>query len=243
MIFSGFMVKGLFQTLSEKGGLPSWLFIVFTIFCIAIPYLLGSLNFAVIISNLKYKDDIRNHGSGNAGATNMLRTFGKRAAAFTFLGDILKSMVSVVFGCFLLGLTMGGHMAAFFCMLGHMFPVFYKFKGGKGVATSIAAIFLLNPFVALIMILVFVIIVAGTKYVSLGSVMAALIYPVLLNRINEITAGWFIANDTLWGFDGIFSFLMMAMVVYMHKGNIKRIIAGTESKISFGKKKKEQNDE
>ncbi len=243
MIFSGFMVKGLFQTLSERGSAPSWLLIVFTLFCIAIPYILGSLNFAVILSNLKYKDDIRNHGSGNAGATNMLRTFGKRAAVFTFLGDILKSMVSVVFGCFLLGLTMGGHMAAFFCMLGHMFPVFYKFKGGKGVATSIAAIFLLNPFVALIMILVFVIIVAGTKYVSLGSVMAALIYPVLLNRINEITASWFIANDTIWGFDGIFSFLMMAMVVYMHRENIKRIIAGTESKVSFGKKKKEENDE
>ncbi len=244
MIFNGFMLRGLYQTLRSGEAVPAWTIIIFMIGCITIGYLLGSVNFAVMLSNRKYHDDIRNHGSGNGGATNMLRTFGKLAAFLTFAGDILKGMVAVTIGSALLGLTLGGHIAAFFCMLGHMFPVFYKFKGGKGVATSIGAIFMLSPFVALIMILVFVIIVIGTKYVSLGSIMAALLYPVLLYRVNLIQdeAGWFVANNIGWGFDIIFSFLMMAMVVFMHRENIKRLIAGKESKVSFKKKNKGEED-
>lgn len=244
MLLNGFMLRGLYQTLMASGTLPVWTMVFFIIVCIAIAYLLGSLNFAVMLSNKKYHDDIRNHGSGNGGATNMLRTYGKLAAFLTFAGDIVKGMVAVVIGSALLGLTFGGHMAAFFCMLGHMFPVFYKFKGGKGVATSIGAIFMLSPFVALIMILVFAIIVIGTKYVSLGSVMAALLYPLLLHRVNLIQdeAGWFVANNIGWGFDIIFSFLMMAMVVFMHRENIKRLLAGQESKISFKKESKGEED-
>ena len=153
-------------------------------------------------------------------------------------------MVSVVIGSALLGLTLGGHIAAFFCMLGHMFPIFYKFKGGKGVATSIGAIFMLSPFVALVMILVFAIVVIGTKFVSLGSIMAALLYPVLLYRVDLIQdeAGWFVANNIGWGFDIIFSFLMMVMVVFMHRENIKRLLEGKESKVSFKKKTKGEED-
>ena len=244
MIFNGFMLRGLYQTLRASDAVPAWTMIVFIIGCIVAGYLLGSLNFAVMLSNMRYHDDIRNYGSGNGGATNMLRTYGKFAAFLTFLGDILKGMVAVTIGSALLGLTLGGHMAAFFCMLGHMFPIFYKFKGGKGVATSIGAIFMLSPFVALIMILVFAIIVIGTKYVSLGSIMAALVYPVLLYRINLIQdeAGWFVANNIGWGFDIIFSFLMMVMVVFMHRENIKRLTSGKESKVSFKKKTKGEED-
>lgn len=244
MLFSGFMLRGLYQTLRASDAVPAWSMVAFIVGCIVIGYLLGSLNFAVMLSNKKYHDDIRNHGSGNGGTTNMLRTFGRLAAFLTFVGDILKGMVAVCIGSALLGLTFGGHLAAFFCMLGHMFPIFYKFKGGKGVATSIGAILMLSPVVGLIMILVFVIIVVGTKFVSLGSVMAALIYPVLLYRINLIQdeAGWFVANNIGWGFDIIFAFLMMAMVVFMHRENIKRLIAGKESKVSFSKKNKGENN-
>ncbi len=244
MLFKGFMLRGLYQTLRADGLVPAWTMIIFIIGCIAMGYLLGSVNFAVMLSNKKYHDDIRNHGSGNGGTTNMLRTYGRLAALLTFVGDIAKGMVAVVIGSALLGLTFGGHMVAFFCMLGHMFPIFYKFKGGKGVATSIGAIFMLSPFVALIMILVFAIIVIGTKFVSLGSIMAALVYPVLLYRVNLIQdeAGWFVANNIGWGFDIIFSFLMMAMVVFMHRENIGRLIAGKESKVSFGKKNKGEGD-
>ena len=244
MLFKGFMLEGLFQTLRADGTVPAWTMMIFIVLCIAAGYFLGSLNFAVMLSNKRYHDDIRNHGSGNGGTTNMLRTFGRLAAVMTFVGDIVKGMVAVLIGSALLGLTFGGHMAAFFCMLGHMFPIFYKFKGGKGVATSIGAIFLLSPFVALIMILVFAIIVIGTKYVSLGSIMAALIYPVLLYRVNLIQdeAGWFVANNIGWGFDIIFAFLMMVMVVFMHKENIKRLLAGKESKVSFKKKNKGEED-
>lgn len=244
MFFKGFMLRGLYQTLRADGAVPAWTMVLFIALCIAASYFLGSLNFAVILSNKRYHDDIRNHGSGNGGTTNMLRTFGRLAAILTFVGDIAKGMVAVLIGSALLGVTFGGYMAAFFCMLGHMFPIFYKFKGGKGVATSIGAIFLLCPFVALIMILIFAIIVIGTKYVSLGSIMAALVFPVLLYRVNLIQddAGWFVANNIGWGFDIIFAFLMMAMVVFMHRENIKRLLAGKESKISFNKKNKGEED-
>ncbi|MBE6538121.1 MAG: glycerol-3-phosphate 1-O-acyltransferase PlsY [Ruminococcaceae bacterium] len=236
MIFNGFMARGLYQTLVGEGSSPV-LFILFILACIAVPYLLGSLNFAVIISKVKYHDDIRKHGSGNGGMTNMLRTYGKGAAICTLLGDMLKAVASVTVGCALLGLTLGGYMAGFFCMLGHMFPVYYHFKGGKGVAVTAAMALMLNPVVFGILLLVFVIVVGGTKYVSLGSVMCVLIYPVILHRIDKITTPWFIANGTMWGFDVLFAFLVAVMVVFMHRSNIKRLMSGTESKISLGKKK------
>ena len=237
------MARGLYQTLIEKGSAPSWLMIVFAVICIASAYLLGSLNFAVIVSKERYNDDIREHGSGNGGTTNMLRTFGNGAAVLTLIGDMLKAVVAVTIGTALLGLTLGGYMSAFFCVLGHMFPIFYRFKGGKGVATSAAAMLMLNPFVFLVILFIFVVIVAGTKYVSLGSVMAALLYPVILHTVDEITTEWFVANNTIWGFDILFAFLMTVMVVFMHRSNIKRLLNGTESKISFKKKKKEENDD
>lgn len=241
MIFNGFFVNGLYQYLAEKGNAPAWLMIAFVLVCIASSYLLGSLNFAIIVSNKRYKDDVRMHGSGNGGTTNMLRTYGKRAAVLTILGDMLKAVVAVTIGCTLLGLTFGGYLCAFFCVLGHVFPIFYRFKGGKGVATSAAAILMLNPFVFLVIIFVFAVIVVGTKYVSLGSVMAALIYPVVLHTVDEITMSWYVTHNTLPGSDIIFAFLMMVTVVFMHRENIKRLISGTESKISFKKKNKDKD--
>lgn len=242
MIYRGFMATGLFETVVRKNGLDgnvfSLLLVGLTLITIAVSYLLGSLNFAIIISKIKYGDDIRSHGSGNGGMTNMLRTYGKKTAGLTLLGDALKAAVSVTIGCALLGMFYGGYLAGFFCMLGHMFPVYYKFKGGKGVVTVAAMALMLNPLVFAILIVVFIIIVAFTKYVSLGSIISILLYPVILNRFDDILMPYYLSQNLVPGADTIFAILVAVCVVFMHRSNIKRLMEGKESKISLGKKEK-----
>ena len=247
MIYRGIFIKGLLSLIKEKTDFgdvgDGVLMLGFALLVIAAAYLIGSLNFAVIISKLKYGQDIRDYGSGNGGSTNMLRTYGKKMGAVTLLCDMLKAAVACTVGCLFLGLTVGGYLAAFFCMLGHMFPVYYKFKGGKGVAVSAAAMLMLNPTVFAVIFVCFVIIVGGTKYVSLGSVMCALLYPVILNTVNnEILYPYLIAlGVTKFGPDVLFAVLMAIFVVVMHRENIKRLIAGNESKVSFGKKSAQED--
>ncbi len=221
--------------------------------CMVIPYLLGSLNFGLIISRNKYHDDVRTHGSGNAGTTNMLRTYGKKAAVLTLLGDMAKALVAVGIGHLIFCVDVialneageiaaryfdpiGGAIAGISVMVGHMFPCFFRFKGGKGVATAAMVILMLDllnplhhhvPVVFLICFAVFVIIVAGTKFVSLGSIMGMILYPIVYTAFN--------GN----GISGIISVLMALLVVWAHRSNIKRLKEGKESKLSFGKKKKD----
>ena len=196
--------------------------------CVIIPYLLGSVNFAVILSKIKYKNDIRDYGSGNAGTTNMLRTFGKGAAAFTLLGDMAKAAVAVVFGALIW--VDGAFIAGLFCVVGHIFPCWFHFRGGKGLAPTAMVILLTSPPTFLILLIIFVIIVVGTKYVSLGSVMCALLYPLLLSRFGGV------------GVNVIMAFMITILVVVMHRGNIKRILNKTESKISFSKNNNNHKD-
>ena len=165
----------LLDRLGHEGGAASVVLILLMLFCIAVPYLLGSVNFALVISKVFYHDDIRKYGSGNAGMTNMLRTYGKSAAAATLLCDMLKSVVSVLFGSFLLGTAFGGYLAGMFCVIGHIFPIFFKFKGGKGVATVAAMILTLDPLCFLILAVIFLLLVAATRYVSLGSVICMML--------------------------------------------------------------------
>jgi glycerol-3-phosphate acyltransferase PlsY len=113
------------------------------------------MNFALVISKLKYGDDIRKYGSGNAGMTNMMRTYGKAAAGLTLLGDALKAVVSAVIGYISLG-EYGAYIAGLFCILGHMFPIYYKFKGGKGVVTVAISILMCDPLVFLILFILFI---------------------------------------------------------------------------------------
>jgi len=200
------------------------------ILCMAIPYLLGSLNFAIIFSRLFFRDDIRKYGSGNAGMTNMLRTYGKLPALATLLCDMLKGAVAVILGNLIFG-AWGSALAGLFVVLGHMFPCFYKFKGGKGVATTAMVVLATNPLVFAILLVIFLIIVIGTRFVSLGSVMCMMIYPYLLSRF-EI------------GPNVLSAFIIAALVIFMHRSNIKRLLSGTESKISLkSKKKKAENEE
>lgn len=205
-------------------------FVVIFIACALIGYLLGSLNFAIIISRLKYHDDIRKYGSGNAGMTNMMRTYGRAAGIVTFVLDILKGVVAVYIAWFALG-EAGGHFAGLCCMLGHCFPVWYKFKGGKGVAVGAAMILCLEPVIFLFVLVIFVVIVALSRYISLGSIMAVLMYPVLYNNISSLRA------PSTFGFVAMLcSILTAALVLFQHRENMQRLLNHTENKFSFKKK-------
>lgn len=226
-----FLDHGLFKYIIEATGksLENWQYAVLTLIwaaMIIIPYLLGSLNFAIIVSKRMYHDDIRKYGSGNAGLTNMLRTYGKKAAVYTLVGDSLKTVVSISLGYLLHG-NIGAYVTAFFCILGHIFPIYYRFQGGKGVLTVSVSILMLDPVIFLIVFAIFAIIVGFTKYVSLGSIMCMMIYPLIVNKFYN-------------GLPVLFSVLFAAVVVFMHRSNIVRLWHGEENKISF--KKREKSD-
>lgn len=205
-------------------------------------YLLGSLNFGVILSNKLKKDDIRNYGSGNAGTTNMLRKYGKGYAFLTIMGDMLKVVAAIVIALKIMEYTpatlneLGMNVnfdqnmfiksfAGFFCVLGHIFPCFFKFKGGKGVATAGGMVFVVDWRIALILLAVFIVVVAVSKYVSLGSIIMAVLYPVLMFAFHRSIALTIIA--------AVFTLI----VVTAHRSNIKKLFNHTESKITDKKKK------
>lgn len=216
------------------GTLPLVLFVISVAIVIISGYLLGSINFAIIISGRKYKQDIRDHGSKNAGMTNMMRTYGKKAAGLTLLGDALKAAVACLVGYVLLG-SLGAYIGGLFSVFGHVFPIFYGFKGGKGVVTAAVTILMCNPIVFLIVLLIFVIIVLFTKYISLGSVVCVMLYPLLLDAINRIFTG--MSSPFV-----IFAMITAVLIVYKHWSNIKRLAAGQESKFSFKKSVKAPED-
>lgn len=241
--------EGLYTKVQYTGGIAAAGLgtIGFVLLAILIPYLLGSVNTAVIISRLLYRDDIRKYGSGNAGMTNMLRTFGKKAAVLTLLGDVLKTVIAVFVGAFFLGfqyarsfsLGFGGYLAALFCILGHVFPIYYRFKGGKGVLCTATAIAILSPITFGILLLVFVIIVGFTKYVSLGSIMCAMMYPLFLFKSLQVATG----GGTPLGHMLLVSFAIAGFLVWCHRTNLSRLLSGKENKISFTKKNKYAADQ
>lgn len=190
-------------------------------------YLIGCLNTSILYSKLNYKKDIRTQGSGNAGATNMLRSFGKKSAAITFLGDVLKVVIAV--GIAWIVYRNDQHviiikaLMGLACVVGHCFPVFFRFKGGKGIASGSACILMIDWRVFLAAIILFVLIVLLTKYVSLGSIVGAVTYPV----------GLLICGFDTWVI--VVAVLTTAMVVYRHKKNIVALCKGTERKIGADK--------
>ena len=198
-------------------------------------YLLGSLNFGIILSKIIYKDDIREHGSGNAGATNMLRTHGTVSGVATLVGDALKTFVSILCGALLMNI-LGAYIAGFFCMVGHIFPLYYGFKGGKGVVVTGVLVALTDIRVFLILITVFLILVIGTKYISLGSVIGVALYPLVLFKVISSSE-----STTSFHYVGVlFAFIIAGLIIWKHRENLKRIYNHTESKISFKRKKKNE---
>lgn len=203
-------------------------FILCYLLCILVAYCLGSINFAIILSKVRHGDDIRRHGSGNAGMTNMLRTYGKTDGLLTLLGDALKTALAIFIGMILVGSAHGGNYAGgLFAILGHIFPCYYGFKGGKGVVASAMTILMLNPKVAGLLILTFVVVVAIWRYISLGSVVCAMLYPMLTYAMT---------NVAYKGPSTLFALVIAIIVIVLHKDNIVRLLNGKESKLSFGKK-------
>lgn len=199
-------------------------------------YFLGSINFSVIISKKMAGFDVRKKGSGNAGATNMLRSVGKKAAALTLVCDILKGVVAILVA-FLIGKIFVGldnalliQLAGVFVIIGHTFPIFFEFKGGKGIATALGVLLMFNWNIGLICLVFALIIMAVTRIVSLGSLAAAVLFPVLvilLPNMNYLVEGNHIG----------FALILALIVVFNHRGNIKRLIAGNENKLYFSKHK------
>ena len=201
-------------------------------------YLLGSLNFGVILSNTVKKEDVRDSGSGNAGTTNMMRTYGKTLGLLTIAGDILKVMVAIwiafkIMDVEELKVTLDNasdypqvvlkSFAGLFAVLGHIFPCFFKFKGGKGVATSGGMVIIIDWRIAFILIIIFALTILITKYVSLGSILMAVFYPVFI--------GIFYKDIILV----LIAMVFTIIVVVAHRENVKRLINHTENKI--GQKK------
>ncbi len=211
----------------------------------AVAYLLGSVNSAIIVSKVIYHDDVRTHGSGNAGTTNVLRTYGKVAALLTLVGDMLKTAISIAIAGLVFGFNyVGGisvsdmcYIAGLFSVIGHIFPVYYGFKGGKGVLSTATMVLVLSPIIFAILILLFIGIVAFSGFVSLGSVIAAALYPIVLNGYFAVFSGETVVKPM--PLMVLASILLACLIVWCHRTNLDRISKGEENKFTFGKKKEE----
>ncbi len=207
---------------------------------VVLSYLLGSLNFSIIVSRKCVHKDIRESGSHNAGATNMLRTNGKKYAILTFLGDVFKLFVAVLIAYMIIGKNDFNSNAYLFksiaglsCVFGHMYPCFFGFKGGKGVSVCAGMVLAIDWRIALISLAVFILVVLLSKYVSLGSIIIAICYPVLTYIIfkpESLNLGSTIISER-W-IATIIAFVFTLIVVIKHSSNIKRLFNGTESKIT-----------
>ena len=204
-------------------------------------YLLGSIDTGILVSKFIYHDDVRNHGSGAAGMTNMLRTFGKRAAAMTAAGDVLKGVLAVCIGrwlfTFLSGETfsayLGVYLAAILAVVGHLKPLYFGFKGGKGVLVAGGAILAVQPALIPFLLVIFLACLIPTGMVSLGSIVMAVSYPFLTLGYGLLTG---LPSRDL-AVTTIGAAIMGAMVFYMHRSNLQRIRDGKEYR--FGRKGKD----
>ena len=200
-----------------------------------IAYLIGSVNFSILISKKMAGFDVREKGSGNAGTTNMLRSVGKKAAAITLICDILKGVISIVIAIIVgnvaknLDRELLLQIAGIAVVLGHTFPIFFGFKGGKGVATSLGVLLMTNWQIGLICLVFALVLMALSKMVSLGSVGAAILFPVLVLFIHT---NFTVSEGSSYL---IYSIILAVIVAFNHRSNIKRILNGTENKLSFKK--------
>ena len=208
---------------------------VYNIIIAIIAYLIGSINFSVIISKKMAGFDVREKGSGNAGTTNMLRSIGKKGAAITLICDILKGVVAILIAMFIgwafkvENQSLLVQIAGIAVVIGHTFPIFFGFKGGKGVATSLGILIMTNWQIGLICLVFGIVLIALTRMVSLGSCTAAVLFPVLTLFISEN----YIVSQGSGYF--VYSVILAIIVLFNHRSNIKRILSGTENKISFKK--------
>ncbi|MCF2617351.1 glycerol-3-phosphate 1-O-acyltransferase PlsY [Oscillibacter valericigenes] len=194
-----------------------------------VSYFLGCFNGAVIVSKYILRDDVRTHGSGNAGLTNFYRTFGGPLTAVVILCDVLKAVIAVLIGAWIFGMMgnalLGKYWAALFCLLGHMFPCMFHFKGGKGILSGGTIALMIDWRIALVVWGGFLILTVLTRYVSLGSLWAGASFPFI---------SWYCYTDPLIV---VLAFACGGLVVWQHRANIKRLLNGTENKFSLHHKK------
>lgn len=226
-------------------------------------YLIGSFNIAIILSKRYKKDDVRNHNSGNAGATNSLRTYGVKFALIVFIFDALKSLIPIlitvsifnhVIPSFVNKYYLFSHIIGLGVIIGHIFPLYHNFKGGKGVASSVGFLMSLNPLIFLIAAIIFFSVFFIWKYVSLASILTAfLMMPFIFIpwMILNFSGKWinvlgFIGGEItkFWYLQGIIYSIIALIVIVSHHSNIKRLINHTEKKMLSKKqqKLKEQNN-
>lgn len=203
-----------------------------------IAYLIGSINFSIILSKRMAGFDIREKGSGNAGTTNMLRAVGKKAAVITLICDILKGVVSILIAVLAgkivknLDNALLVQLAGIFVIIGHTFPVFFKFKGGKGIATALGVLLMINWQIGLICLIFALVLMALTKMVSVGSIAAAILFPILVAFIDQ---NYIVqTSNSNWSYL-VFSIIVALLVIFNHRGNVQRILNGTENRLSFKK--------
>lgn len=208
-----------------------------------ISYLLGSCNSSIITIKLLKHEDIREKGSKNAGLTNTLRCYGKIPALITLIGDLAKGIIAVLISTaiysFITGVPFGelkfvGYIAGIFAIIGHIFPIYYGFKGGKGILVSCSILIIIDPITFAIEIPFFIIMVAITRYVSVSSIAAAILYPIVTFCVQYFALGMPLNAVIL---DTVLVACTSALLIYMHKPNIIRLKNGTENKFSFKSKK------
>ena len=205
------------------------------IIVVIIAYLLGSISFSVIISKKLAGFDVREKGSGNAGATNMLRSVGVKGAVLTLVGDCLKGVIAILVAVIVGKIAKNAdkallvQLAGIAVVLGHTFPIFFNFKGGKGVATALGVVLVTNWQIGLICLVFALVLMALSRMVSLGSVGACVLFPVL---VLFIKSNYIVTEGSSYL---IYSIILALIVAFNHRSNIKRLLTGTENKISFKK--------
>lgn len=213
-----------------------------------ISYLIGCINSSIVVTKLfKSREDIRNVGSGNAGFTNVLRTMGKKMAVITFLGDFSKGVLAVALSLWITSwfflrsysweiFVYYSYISCFMCVVGHIYPCFFKFKGGKGILTTWSSMLLIDWRIFLVLITVFIIVLLLSKIVSLASIVAAVSYPVATFLFSYLTY-CNTENSSVWNFlfPTLITLMVSAIILFRHKSNILRLIKGTEKRISVHK--------
>ena len=216
----------------ESGVTGGWLALA-ALGLAVVAYFLGCFNGAVVVSRYILRNDVRNHGSGNGGLTNFYRTFGGPLTAVVILSDVVKAVLAVLFGVLIANMIspvlvpVAKYWTGMFCLLGHMFPCTFQFRGGKGILSGGTIAFMLDWRVALVVWGGFLILAVITRYVSLGSCWAGLSFPFV---------SAFVYQDTLIT---LIATVLGALILWKHRGNIKRLLRGEESKLSFHHQKKE----
>lgn len=219
----------LSQMIQQSGVTGGWLALA-ALDTAVVSYFLGCFNGAVVVSRYILRDDVRSHGSGNAGLTNFYRTFGGPLTLAVILSDVVKAVVSVLFSAWIAGILspvlvpLGKYWSGLFCLLGHMYPCTFQFRGGKGILSGGAIALMLDWRVALVVWGGFLILAGITKYVSLGSCWTGLSFPFVSG---------FVYQDTLIT---LMAVLIGGLILWKHRGNIVRLVKGTESKFALHKK-------